>query len=320
MNSSYYSMEKDVDNTEVVSQLRTGLGAELNATLDDDDCLRFLLASKSDIQLTSKMVNEWWTWRNSALPGTHAVTPANILAWGIDMENRTDEYFAKYAPIFLGGEDKEGRPIYWGKSGVTSTNSSEIKKFVSADEFVASHVLDQEYLTARRAYLSQKHSKKISQVFVIFDNKSLSMMPSSYIFGVLRRIVFIDDRYYPERLFKTVLINSPWFFTAVWAIVKPWLDEKTAKKVEILGNDYIGRLRELIDDSEIPEEYGGTLREVRWEKPYSESSGCSPAQIREYMKANYKSASNASEKAVPVDSPTAIEDLSPVNGADESKS
>lgn len=32
------------------------------------------------------------------------------------------------------------------------------------------------------------------------------------------------------------IVNAPMMFTAIWAMIKPWLDEKTQKKIHIKGN------------------------------------------------------------------------------------
>lgn len=32
------------------------------------------------------------------------------------------------------------------------------------------------------------------------------------------------------------IVNAPMMFTAIWACIKPWLDEKTQKKIHIKGS------------------------------------------------------------------------------------
>lgn len=54
--------------------------------------------------------------------------------------------------------------------------------------------------------------------------------------------------YYPETLHMCYIVNAPYFFPAIWAIIKPFLDEKTARKVVIRGtSDYKELLLEKID-------------------------------------------------------------------------
>jgi hypothetical protein len=72
------------------------------------------------------------------------------------------------------------------------------------------------------------------------------------------------------------------YFTAIWALLQPFIDPVTCQKIRILGSNYLEELREVIDESQIPVEYGGTYEAIRWYWPYPEESGCSPKQIVHY--------------------------------------
>jgi len=67
----------------------------------------------------------------------------------------------------------------------------------------------------------------------------------------------VFQNYYPERLGIGFIINAPWFFGALWKIIKPWLDKRTASKIYFLDVDYKERLRELIDEQVLLPELGG---------------------------------------------------------------
>ena len=54
------------------------------------------------------------------------------------------------------------------------------------------------------------------------------------------------------------LINTPWIFRSVWAVIKPWLGERTQSKITLLGADYKEELLKHIDADKLPAEYGGT--------------------------------------------------------------
>jgi hypothetical protein len=41
----------------------------------------------------------------------------------------------------------------------------------------------------------------------------------------------IAQDYYPEQLGQLMIVNAPWVFTGIWAVVKTFLDEKTRKKI-----------------------------------------------------------------------------------------
>ena len=46
-------------------------------------------------------------------------------------------------------------------------------------------------------------------------------------------------------------------FSGVWYVIKPWLDEKTKKKIMILGGNYIKELEKYIDLENLPDFMGG---------------------------------------------------------------
>lgn len=53
---------------------------------------------------------------------------------------------------------------------------------------------------------------------------------------------------YPESLGQLRIVNAPWVFTGVWAIIKVWLDEKTRNKISLVGGNYKEELLKYIDE------------------------------------------------------------------------
>ncbi len=71
-----------------------------------------------------------------------------------------------------------------------------------------------------------------------------------------------DKEFYPEVLAKMFIINVPSFFSMAFGMVKPFLDERTVKKIEIISHksDWLPRLAEHMGGLDrVPVEYGGTL-------------------------------------------------------------
>jgi len=54
--------------------------------------------------------------------------------------------------------------------------------------------------------------------------------------------------YYPEIMGKLVIVNAPFIFTGVFAIIKGWLDEKTRRKISLLGTNYMKLLLEYCNE------------------------------------------------------------------------
>ena len=59
---------------------------------------------------------------------------------------------------------------------------------------------------------------------------------------------------------KFYIINAPWAFHAVWSIIKPWLDEVTVNKIDILGAAYKEKLLAQIPAENLPDFFGGTCK------------------------------------------------------------
>ena len=57
-----------------------------------------------------------------------------------------------------------------------------------------------------------------------------------------------------------IILNAPGFFSVFWGILKQIIDPRTAKRIQVYSNKKkaFARLAELIDDSNIPSNYGGS--------------------------------------------------------------
>ncbi len=42
------------------------------------------------------------------------------------------------------------------------------------------------------------------------------------------------------------IVNAPMLFSGIWAMIKPWLDEKTRQKIHIKGSSYQKELLEQV--------------------------------------------------------------------------
>lgn len=54
------------------------------------------------------------------------------------------------------------------------------------------------------------------------------------------------------------VVNAPFLFAGVWAIVKSFLDEKTRKKIKIIGGSFKPTLLEYVEPHVLPDFLGGT--------------------------------------------------------------
>jgi hypothetical protein len=61
-----------------------------------------------------------------------------------------------------------------------------------------------------------------------------------------------------------LILNAPGFFSMLWTVIKALLDPRTAKRIQVFSSDKkgIARLKELVDENQIPSDYGGPLPSV----------------------------------------------------------
>ena len=238
----------------------------VNSFLSDRDCMRFLRARNMNVKKAATMAHKWWEWYNTPLQGGkgEAVSPRHIL----DIpEDPNEEIYRRLMPHSNMGEDKEGRCVYWEQTGDISSRFTDIIKELTVEEMVIRHVRQQEIMVKRLEAASVKHDRPIEKQIIVFNLANLSYSVDFNAMNTFKQTVVIDEAYYPERLKHFFMINAPWFFTAIWAMLKPFIDPVTASKINIVGSDYLDTLREHIDDSQIPEDLGGSFKMI-WEWPY----------------------------------------------------
>ena len=257
---------------------------ELNNSLSESDCRRFLCARHNDIEEAVTLANNWWEWWQTPLPKANGLTPRNILLLGHTIEDPLESVHDQNYLSSLCGEDKLGNPVQWIKGGQNVLNVPQLKEHFDADDMIYRHVRKSRLGHCRLEYLSMKYERDIYQTCAIVDLKGSPFWLDSYVMTILKMMSKIDNDYNAERLNKCLMINTPWYFTFVWNIIRPWLDERTTKKINMIGEDYLESLREIIDDSQIPIEYGGTFEAFTWTSPWPNFTGCSKEQVLIYLR------------------------------------
>ena len=91
----------------------------------------------------------------------------------------------------------------------------------------------------------------------ILDLYNVSLANFYRVKDVVMEAARIGQDRYPESMGKFYIVNAPWAFSAVWTIIKPWLDEVTVAKIDILGSAYKDKLLEQIPAEHLPRQLGG---------------------------------------------------------------
>lgn len=134
-----------------------------------------------------------------------------------------------------------------------------LKNITTIDRMIKYHV--QEYERAIKYIFpacSRAKGMHISQTLAILDLKGVGLRHfSGEVKTILSTITGIDQANYPETLGKTLIINAPAVFRAIWSVVKPMLDPRTQAKIEVCPSNYLPVLTKWVDLDSIPTYLGG---------------------------------------------------------------
>lgn len=150
---------------------------------------------------------------------------------------------------------------------IVSSRFDLVKKELTEDNLFVRHIRQQEVIVRRCEQASAYYGRLIDKQVIVFDMRHLSMSVDMMAMRAFRRTLVVDEACYPERLKVLFMINAPMAFTALWAVIKPWIDPVTVAKFKILGKNYITELKEYMDENQIPVEYGGTRENFGWSFP-----------------------------------------------------
>uniref|UniRef100_A0A0C9RR20 TSA: Wollemia nobilis Ref_Wollemi_Transcript_467_1501 transcribed RNA sequence n=1 Tax=Wollemia nobilis TaxID=56998 RepID=A0A0C9RR20_9CONI len=214
------------------------------------DLVRFLRARSFDVPKAKSMYEAMVEWRREI---------------GADTIKETFHFperklIKELYPHFHHKTDKLGQPVYIERLG--RLQLEELLKITTLDRMLMYHIKEWEILIDWKfPACSKKAGRTINQSLTILDLKGVTLKHmSKHMRHFVQRISKVDQDYYPEYLGKMVIINAPTTFKAIWSIIKPWLDKRTQKKIEVHGSNYAHRLLDLVDHKNLPEFLGGSCQ------------------------------------------------------------
>jgi hypothetical protein len=230
-----------------LAELRRQLGAQTIDALPESMVVRFVRgysSEKEPVKETVERVREVLKFR-----ATHGVD--HIL----DHLPRKLALFKKLWHFGIYGRDKLGHPIYVERIGMIEPSTLlENFKLEDIEHF---HVYMMEALCRLKENHSALIGRRMYKHLVIMDLAGLGLKHVSDKFrGPMGAIVHIDQHYYPESLYKMIIINAPWVFRVVWSFVQPRLHKVTQERIK-MGEEH---LREYIDEDQIPDFLGGKYK------------------------------------------------------------
>lgn len=263
------------DQKALVAQLKArhaDLVAKDKVYFDEFYFSRWLVARAWDLEAAHAMLVASKAWRAKGAPNERKRKNKKNLIFFFFLRNTenvdtlVERYeghpnrvlLEKYAPGALYGVDKRGCPVYIDRIG--KYDAPGILQAVTLAELSEHHVYELEVAERTKVKLGlEKNGVPFRKHIVIEDLGGLGWSHlSSATTDLAKSIIQLDESHFPESMHKMFIINTPWIFNTVWKIIKPIVSERTVAKIEICGSDYLDKLREVMDDDQIPAEFGGS--------------------------------------------------------------
>lgn len=168
-----------------------------------------------------------------------------------EVDANYQESYAFYPRGYV-GVDKIGRPVYCDRIGPIRVDKlfqvvTEEKMFRGL-YYTFEHCLKHRFLACSAVF-----DRQIHQTLNIMDLNGFGMsMWTKTNMNLIKNMLRISQDYYPEMMGKLVICNAPMLFSAVYSVIKGWIDERTRKKISMCGSGYLKTLLEFIDEDQIP--------------------------------------------------------------------
>eukprot|EP00584_Thalassiosira_punctigera_P006403 CAMPEP_0172531302 /NCGR_PEP_ID=MMETSP1067-20121228/4765_1 /TAXON_ID=265564 ORGANISM="Thalassiosira punctigera, Strain Tpunct2005C2" /NCGR_SAMPLE_ID=MMETSP1067 /ASSEMBLY_ACC=CAM_ASM_000444 /LENGTH=632 /DNA_ID=CAMNT_0013315667 /DNA_START=193 /DNA_END=2091 /DNA_ORIENTATION=+ len=213
---------------------------------------RFLRARKFDVEKVFELLDDARPHYAKAKESDFFPDLEKVLGFGRPI------FLSQYPAVFSGNA-KNGCPVLYMKCG--SIQPEGIKCIITVDK------LDRYFWNDSMHNFPKvlKEGRKLNPNFVRTENVTvydLKGVSRSQITSDTFEVIKVGNQVmssFPETLHCLLIINAPSWFGLIWSVVKKLIDPRTASKIEVFTSTKNGdkRMRELIDESQLPSEYGG---------------------------------------------------------------
>ena len=214
---------------------------------DDYYLLRFCRARQFKLEKVVEMFKNFLEWRIE-----HRADAAMVIYKCPNVEKAKSIWKHGYH-----GTDIDGCPFYI--DAPCQFHIDELLSIVDKSELYSYYVREYEKLLhIRFPACSAAKGEKIQRSFSLLNVDGFTMGKLKEKSREFVKIaISIGQDNYPEIMKGTYIINAPFVFKAAWTVIKPFIDEKTRKKITILGTGFYKDLSQHVDPANIPSDIGG---------------------------------------------------------------
>ncbi|KAB2604989.1 phosphatidylinositol/phosphatidylcholine transfer protein SFH1-like [Pyrus ussuriensis x Pyrus communis] len=204
----------------------------------NETLMRFLKARDMNVGKAHKMLLDCLQWRIES-------EIDNILAKPI-IPNDLYRAVRDSQLVGLSGYSKKGLPVIAVGVGQSTFDKA------SVNYYVQSHIQMNEYRD--RVVLpsaTKKYGQYVGTCVKVLDMTGLRLSALNQI-KLLTVVSTIDDLNYPEKTDTYYIVNVPYIFSACWKVVKPLLQERTRRKIQVLQGSGKDELLKIMDYASLP--------------------------------------------------------------------
>jgi len=226
-----------------------GVGADANSTIDKipPRFMRGLLNDEKNARARWQQTKKW--------------REKEGIDFLLDEPNPGYYQFKKHYKHYYHKRSKTGEFLYVEKCGQGKVENLWKMGF-TMQQLARHYVWTSEYMWR----VKDRDDDKM--LISLFDLKgcTLNQLKGTQL-SLFKECSMLIGSHYPERSKMTFVINAPWWISAAFTIIRPFMDPRTFEKIKVLGSDYKKHLFEYFDPSVIPIELGGTDEDALGEAP-----------------------------------------------------
>jgi len=157
---------------------------------------------------------------------------------------------------------KDGCPVVYERIGLVHPKLAEL---IPMDTLLRHHLYNVELMEMENRKIVEKNGLTAGTILI----EELQDLTTSHMHGKVTKLITSisarDEASYPESIRKVYIVNPPTIFQMVWAIMKPFIEERTQAKFAFgPAKDFKEEWDKIIGLENIPKYLGGTLE---WDIP-----------------------------------------------------